>query len=745
MNDKLKKWGEATFEGVSPEIGQWYWISGNKEQWFGCVTRIGSNYVAIRGIPDEYDQRWERIHFDDFWNRCELEPDPDSVINTEIKKHQDEVFRLMGQVKELTTRLSVSPSQELYSGDETQTLAVRNSGDQDMNSYEAALVKAKNKELPDLFKRIKNENTTLSHWMEAKVIPLQAEANGLEKILGTIKDRIFSVQLYAGLTERVVQILDGDTASIDAKVHLLQRRCYMDEECLARYEVGGMDYKGIGDFDAWLSRPENLNRILPFPRCIVSFQVRRKCKDREMVNLSDFFRIQTEEENDKRTFLYIRNGSQLFRMNTGLEFGEKFFPDLKVELDGGGRLWAEYGSHKIITDNEYQGMKESYEKELTEYKVKRTAYEAALKTPEAKKRAEDQGKSKPDSTCVDVEWPGMGPYSEHERYEIFDKTNVNYDDIAEKAAGDIKKHNQIALIIQGLLDRSPVLHPHPPWRIWMAEGFQAALVLVYDDRTLTTGEKPDFETYRKQLNKDLKAGCVTVGQEDAWERYEGEKESERMNRNWRDRGEWRPTHYRPYGNPGPGLVAHVASFGKRSQKCTYAWKRERKTFSYDDKGPIRTTFTCSSSEVLNISSYKPGDFHQFFEDPRTRAEYLKWAPLLLVAEEYHAGRYEVADPFPSQAKKSSREGRKRYRQVKLRKMLIGKTVRLIEKIETKGGVVYEVGTLWEIIGGEGDMFTIIGIDENGERDANRWVSGVYPRKFTSSSEPDSSSSQSSDS
>jgi hypothetical protein len=39
-----------------------------------------------------------------------------------------------------------------------------------------------------------------------------------------------------------------------------------------------------------------------------------------------------------------------------------------------------------------------------------------------------------------------------------------------------------------------------------------------------------------------------------------------------------------------------------------------------------------------VSAYKPGDFRQFFEDPRTRQEYLKWAPLMLTAEDYYAGK-----------------------------------------------------------------------------------------------------------
>lgn len=40
-------------------------------------------------------------------------------------------------------------------------------------------------------------------------------------------------------------------------------------------------------------------------------------------------------------------------------------------------------------------------------------------------------------------------------------------------------------------------------------------------------------------------------------------------------------------------------------------------------------------QLLNVSGYKPGDYLQFFRDHRTRQEYLKWAFLLLTAEDYY--------------------------------------------------------------------------------------------------------------
>lgn len=55
-----------------------------------------------------------------------------------------------------------------------------------------------------------------------------------------------------------------------------------------------------------------------------------------------------------------------------------------------------------------------------------------------------------------------------------------------------------------------------------------------------------------------------------------------------------------------------------------------------DDDNIACSFTTDVGKVLNVSAYTPGDYKRFYGDPRTRAEYLKWAPLLLAAEDWHA-------------------------------------------------------------------------------------------------------------
>jgi hypothetical protein len=342
----------------------------------------------------------------------------------------------------------------------------------------------------------------------------------------------------------------------------------------------------------------------------------------------------------------------------------------------------------------------------------------------------------PDGSCVDVPWPGLGHFWDDPEsiYTPLDPGNVRYDDIMEKIGKDIKQHNRVVLILQGLLDRSPTLHPHPPWQIWTDEGFRAALELVFDaDRALTAGGKPDFEAYRARLNETLSAGCVTIGQELAWEVREAAKETRRMQNDWRSRDRNYPSRFRPYGDPGPGRLARVARCAPKSRKCTYVWMRDRKSWREEDRGRLRTTLTVGPGNLLNVSAYVPGDFRQFFDDPRTRAEYLRWAPMLLEAEEYHAGNREVREPPDELAapKRSSWSGRMKYQRRKRKKALLGKAVRLTRDVTTRGHDTYKEGSLWMARESGTGKITVIGLTEDGEYDRERTIYGLDPEDLES--------------
>jgi hypothetical protein len=689
----------------APKVGRWFWVTTKdhddvETRWLGCVVHVGSNYAELEDVGGSST----RVHEDEWDETCELEPNAKAVIAEHVRSHQIECNRLMSEVQAITRRLAVAPNRVLGAAPvpEAKALAVYGKAE-DLGKYKKALSKAKEKELPELFAAIEAQNKMLGRWLKAELIPLKAEADAMRPAIDAIEDRIFSVELYAGLSEEVALVKDGEAAPAGEKIRLYQRRAYMDEECLARYEAGGMEFKDIEAFDAWLARPGNFTRLLPHPRCVVAFQVRRHDKERDWGgNLSEFIHMRDLKAADKATFLYMRNGEKLFRLSTAIDFDEKLFPDMDHKIlqagASGGKLYARVWSgssrvENIISEDEYLEMVREYE--------------------EKKRKAE--------TAPPEERWRYLGTYLDH--YEPFTRESVHYDDIHEHIQGEIKKHNRLALVLQGLLDRSPVFHPHPPWSIWTGEGFEQALELLYDDsRALTAGDKPDFEAYRKRLNASLGVGSITVGQDDAWEIAEAEKESERRDRDWRHSKEsYRPSRFRPYGNPGPGVLARVIRWSKTSGKATFEWDRERQKEAPDGSwDPVRCSFVCPSDALLNVTAYQLGDFRQFFEDPRTRAEYLQWAPLLLVAEEMHAGKRETPKPLPPPKKKHDPDGALRYRRRKRAKALVGKTVRLLHGITTTGGDYYDKGTLWRVTYSRGATLTIV------QAEGGASVRGVEP-------------------
>jgi hypothetical protein len=323
-----------------PEIGSWWWVTdeaapGSDEdpdtepdrydrpgrQWLACVVEVGSNYAKLEGV-----RREERIALDEFHQRCVTEPAHRAVIDQKVDQHRGRVRELMRQISDLCHRLGVPTRQSLadaVADTPSQALAVAH-GVADVQAYGQALARAKDETLPDLFKAVKDQHEQMATWMRAELIPASAELARAEGVTERIEGKIEMVELYAGLTEELVCVREGAPARLDDRVHLLQRRHYMDEECLARYEAGGMDFQDVAAFDQWLARDEHLHRLLPHPRCVLAFRVRRRDKDYGDT-LEPFIKFWRDREN-RKTYLYVRNGEQLWRLETAIDFGGSTSP-----------------------------------------------------------------------------------------------------------------------------------------------------------------------------------------------------------------------------------------------------------------------------------------------------------------------------------------------------------------------------------------------------------------------------------
>ncbi|MBU2774196.1 hypothetical protein HMI48_10005 [Acidithiobacillus ferrooxidans] len=647
-------------EAESIHLGDWFICQTEKRgRILACVTAIGSNYVHLEGLSPDVEGHGGRCswrqHRNDFH---ELVPAQDwqALITDRVALYQSESAQVMQQVQDITRRLGVRPQNTMIGETEAAdasggtALAVLSAED-DISKYALDLKSAQENDLPALFGRMKVVQERMADWMQMPTIPLRARMNSLESVMEPLKERVFQVGLYAGLTEQAVQIAEGAPAAYHDKLHIFQLRRYMDEECLLDYDAGGIDIKGIQAFDDWLAKPENRDRILPLPRCMVAMRVRRIVKERDWEGSLRQLGINIElEQLDKLTFLFVRNGENLYRINTAIDFPEWIFPDSGDFMGGEPLMFRCSYSDRVedfITVRAYESMVAENADFKANFKAKKQAWEAANPVAEwAAANPELVAGVEPGR--IECVWMRANPYwsmfdtCPHpgmNSYEPLTPESIHYDDAMRKIDAQQKEFNRIALIIQGLLDRSTALHPHPPVNLATQEGFEQMIVLVRDGSgVLTHGEKPDFEAYRQKLNAQITPDSFFVGQDTAWALAEGQKECRRLDADWRNKSDWRPKYHRPYGNPGPGEVSRAkqVTFNKgMATKATFAWNRQRAYNHYsDDRSLIPVKFTVSVDALLNVSAYQKGDFKIFFADPRTRGEYLRWAPLLMAAEKW---------------------------------------------------------------------------------------------------------------
>lgn len=619
-----------------PQIGQWFWVQG---EWFGCVVALGSNYVELSGPASGNQTRRIRVHLDEMAQVLRREADQERVLAQKIEQARAEVMVLMGEVRELTASLGVAPRQQLENttlaaGKGLATLAAQ----QDVQSYRRALLLAQKEQLPRLREQLRTANETLSNWMSAQMLALQALTAQSTDVVDEIQERVFDIELYAGLAEQLVQFAEGAPAQASERLRVFQRMLFCDEEALLGYDSGGLEISDLPSFQRWLALPVNRDRVLPYPRCLVAMRVRRSAKERDLGHsLLALMHNLALQEADRSTFLFIRNGEQLYRISTAIEFDELIFPGRDC-FDPGEPMMVKLRGTRIeqtITRREFDERQASHRA----WCERLDAWER--EHPEAQWLRDNPGgnhyMANPHRQRDDGDH-GFRP----EDWTPFDRSNVYYDEALRGLADHLRSYNRVAVIVQGLFDRSACLAPHPPVQSWTAEGFAAAIELVYDGAGLTHGEPPDFEAYRARCNASIDGSSVLVGQQQAWMTREAQIECRRIDRDPRSSAvTHRPQLFEPPGDPGPGYLARPHAVQLKARQAIFSWLRERRSRNGE---PVRATLRVPFAQLFNASAYREGDYKLFFQDPRTRQHYLKWAPLLMAAEDYQRGLRQAKQP-----------------------------------------------------------------------------------------------------
>lgn len=141
--------------------------------------------------------------------------------------------------------------------------------------------------------------------------------------LKKIQRLITTLEIYLGIHENVIQISEGEPAPATEPIHLFQQLKYMDEE-FGDPRKGGLDYSMIEQWDEWMIRDRNFEKIVPTLKGICIMRVRRYRKDYGKIHplLQERF-----DKLNEQTYVVMRNGDNVYRIwSEHIEAPDTMFP-----------------------------------------------------------------------------------------------------------------------------------------------------------------------------------------------------------------------------------------------------------------------------------------------------------------------------------------------------------------------------------------------------------------------------------
>lgn len=429
-----------------PKMGEWFYVKykdwdEKEEEALACVTHVASNHIVFSWSSDSGGEHSVRTHFKDLMEETRPEPKWREVIQKRVADKQAELQAAVMGLADACRDASLIQDVQAPQVATLLPSVTRRSP----HEHKARLLALKNEKLPAMQKDIENITKEMVALQKDLYLPERAIARRMKCASEKIDDRLFALEIYAGLWERIEQIAEGDPAPQETPITVRQMLLFMDEECLLDYDKGGMNYAKLRDFDRWISKKENRNRLIPEPRCIVAFRVRRHAKDYGPVSsIMDAFRQLDEMKADTATYLLMRNGEQMFRLCTDVNFAPRLLP-----------LREEFNQPFEKTERQYRGI------------GKPERYKTETVTPD----------------------------------------HLDYDQYVEERAKTMTHYNRVLFLIQGLLDRSQCFRPHPPINLMDPVAAEQWFRPLHDEEDgLPSANPPVWNTYRDAHNAKIKTG-----------------------------------------------------------------------------------------------------------------------------------------------------------------------------------------------------------------------------------------------
>lgn len=285
--------------------------------------------------------------------------------------------------------------------------------------------------------------------MERQVRLAMEKLAPLEKFVARLQEGIWMVNLYLGRDEEIVTLYDGEPADADEMITVRQLVLAMDEESAVHADEGGIDATSIEEFDKWLLADFAHVEQIA-PEQKCVVALRPRFRDKDY---GDAWKNAAVHEANQQTYFLIRNGGRIYRTWTEFNVGDRLVP----------------------TADEFSSF--FYQDEFG-------------RTP-SRDRSFLSSKHRIPITPGTPAW---------ER--------------AEEAADARQRHYmRVALILQGLVDRTTVFHPLPESGVSFMDFEQNGRswrFLMDAEMALTTGRQPFYEWLREK-NSNLQVGMRIVG------------------------------------------------------------------------------------------------------------------------------------------------------------------------------------------------------------------------------------------
>lgn len=153
---------------------------------------------------------------------------------------------------------------------------------------------------------------SIRHEMEAKLSAVNKKLSVVKDYVRNLQRIITVMNLYTGKNVDIVVVKDGEGAPAGLPVTIRQRILYMDEEYLASAENGGIDYNDIEEFNRWLCKRENLDIVLPEPKCIVAMKPKRYDADYSR----DWYVNKALNQWNHHTYVFFRDGQRVLMIDS---------------------------------------------------------------------------------------------------------------------------------------------------------------------------------------------------------------------------------------------------------------------------------------------------------------------------------------------------------------------------------------------------------------------------------------------